>query len=133
MLSNLKLVELLTPFLIIFTQNVNFIFLGTNLSEELRISGFAAQEFVNDVLDVGVAGGRSDFLKSLFNLSGSEHFLLHLGFQEGRPKLLGKEILLHLKLIRVLVFICRRFRNFLLSGNSRQSAINSILLILSRI
>ena len=54
---------------------------------------------MHDLLNVREASLCVDLLESLLDLGVASHLLLHLRLEEGAPKLLRQEILVHLQLI----------------------------------
>ena len=132
-LSDLKLVQLLAPVLVVGPELINFVLLSRHLSKQLRISVLAAQELVYNVLNVTVASFSPNFLESSFNFESAIHFFSHFGLKERRPELLSQEVLLHLQLIGIFVLVGCGLRDLLLASHTSQSAVNSILFVLSRI
>ena len=88
-MRNLKFVQFLAPQLIVIPKHIDFLFLIGDRHQKLRIGWLTGQEFLNDLLDVGVTSRRTDFLESVFVLEILLHFLLHFGFQVSRPELLS--------------------------------------------
>ena len=70
-----------------------------------------------------------DLLESLLNLGVTGHLLLHLRLEEGAPKLLRQEILVHLQLIRVFVVVRSLVSDLLLSGIALDASLQGSLLV----
>ena len=84
---------------------------------------------MHDFLDVSKACACTDLLECVFNLIGSFHLAFHLFLKELGPHLLDHEVLLHLELIGVLVFICSCFSDLLLTGNAVHPSLECFFLI----
>jgi hypothetical protein len=85
---------------------------------------------VHDFLDVSKACACTDLLECVFNLIGSFHLAFHLFLKELGPHLLDHEVLLHLELIGVLVFIGSCLCNLVLSVYTIHPSLDSFLLVL---
>lgn len=74
---------------IIKSQGVDLLFVLRDSLQQSTIDALPMQELSNNLLNIGVAGGRSDALESLLVLLVLFHFFFHLGFQKCTPELLS--------------------------------------------
>ena len=96
---HLQLMKLLCDRLVLMTKTVEFFFVIADGLKQLRVGSLSCEELGDDLLDVREASLSSDLLEGLLDLRGPRHLFIHLGLQKGTPELLGKEILVHLKLV----------------------------------
>ena len=127
---HLQLVELFCHLLVLMPQHVQLLLVVADGLKKLRVSGLPCEELLHDLLNIGETRLRSNLLEGLLNLCCSRHLFVHLGLEEGAPELLSKEVLVHLKLVRVLVIICSLIPDLLLPCIALDSSFKSSLLVI---
>jgi hypothetical protein len=85
---------------------------------------------MDNLIDVREPCGSPDLLEGVFDGIVSVHFLLHFLLEEGRKESMNQELVSHLDLILVLVFIGSHVGDLLLSTNSVHSSLEGLLLVL---
>lgn len=102
---HLEFVQLRSKHLVVAAELVRFSLILTDGRQKLRISLLAGQKFSDDLIDVGVACFSPDLLESVLDVAVLVHLGVHLPLEERRVQPLDQELLLHLDLVLVLVFI----------------------------
>ena len=102
---HLEFVQLRSQHLVVAAKFVRLALIFTNGRQKLRVGLLARQKLGDDFIDVGVASFSTDLLECILDVTVLVHLGIHLPLEEGRIKPLNKELLLHLDLVLVLVFI----------------------------
>lgn len=132
-MRNLKFVKLFAPELVIISKRIDLLLLLWDRHEQLSISWLTGQEFLDNLLDVRITSRRTDLLECILILEILLHFLFHFGLQVGRPELLREEILLHLQLIWIFLFIGSLLSDLLLTLHAANPSFKRRFFVLNRL
>ena len=128
-LVDLKFVEALIKFFVLFLEFVNLGVGGRNGLEQGGVSLFALSESLHHSLHVSDLRGCFDLLESVVNCLGVGHLLGHLALHKRIPQFVNVQVVAHLQLGRVFAFVGRILSNLLILLLPLNAPLNRLLLV----
>lgn len=114
-------------------KSVKLLLIIAHILQILAVSSLTSEEFLDDLLNIRLASLGTNVLESLFNLGSSVHLLLHLALEEAAPELLGKQVLVHLEFVGVLVVVGGLVADLLLASVALDASLQGSLLVVKRL